>query len=306
MDNLLYLSYGGSSYADELIYSVLSALHKMGHERNGYRVIVYTDDPPAFGDLPVHIEPIDGQLLAEWAGPFDFNHRRKIFAVRDALQKFGGRLAYCDTDTYFFRHPRKLFARIRPGHTVMHISEYHLSDRPAHQLAASLEGHDFHSRTGHRWNITPATVMYNAGVIGLHESEISLLDEVVHLTDQIYPYVKIPTIEQFAFSVCFRHYTKLRQSYDIIHHYWPPASRALFREKLSQVLHNGSIPSYEDRFPQLLPDRPSLKVCPLQWGRQSLSQRLGVRLRFLLSRAAERAGLKDQLKQVAKWAGMSN
>src|SRR5262245_29116144 len=107
MDSLLYLSYGRGPHSDELVFSVLSALDMMGRESGSCRIIVYTDEPAAFVDLPVDIEPIGDALLTDWLGPFDYIHRRKILVIRDALQKFGGRLAYCDTDTYFFKHPRK-------------------------------------------------------------------------------------------------------------------------------------------------------------------------------------------------------
>src|SRR5262245_6852660 len=105
INNLVYLVYGPDGKIDELVYSVLSAFYKLGSETNNYRIIVYTDDADALGDLPVNIEPITSKLLADWAGPFDFNHRRKIFAIRNALEKFGSRLVYCDTDTYFLNRP---------------------------------------------------------------------------------------------------------------------------------------------------------------------------------------------------------
>jgi len=75
MNNLVYLSYGRGPHSDELTYSVLSALYMIGRKSDNYRVIVYTDDSASLRDLPVHIEPINCKLLADWAGPLDFNHR---------------------------------------------------------------------------------------------------------------------------------------------------------------------------------------------------------------------------------------
>src|SRR5215813_14582432 len=128
MNNLVYLVYGPDVQIDELVYCVRSTLYTLGPEAKNYRIIVYTDDPDALGELPVKIEPVGSKLLAEWAGPFDFNHRRKIFAIRNSLEKFGGRLVYCDTDTYFLDHPDKVFSRIRPGRTFMHLCEGYLND----------------------------------------------------------------------------------------------------------------------------------------------------------------------------------
>ena len=162
----MYLSYGQGPHVDQLIYSVLSTQQKLGLEQNNYRIIVYTDEPIA--GLPVLMEVVNEKTLADWAGPFNFNHRRKIFAIKDALQKFGGRLVYCDADTYFLKHPRKLFARIRPGHTVMHIKEGHLNHVHATDIAHFLRAHDLKHLSGARWNVTPDTPMFNAGVIGIH------------------------------------------------------------------------------------------------------------------------------------------
>jgi hypothetical protein len=301
MNNLVYLSYGQGPHVDQLIYAVLSALHMLGRESNDFRIIVYTDNPAVVSDLPVHIEPLNAKLLTEWAGPFDFNHRRKIFAIKDALQKFGGRLGYCDCDTYFLRHPGKFFARIRPGRTVMHIREGHLYDCQAGLVADFLQDHDLQNRAGQRWNITPDTLMFNAGVLGLHEADISLLDEVVHLTDQIYPHVRIHTIEQFAFSACFRHCTKLRQSYDIVHHYWPAPGRELFGQELRRVLHDPSISSEEERFRRLLPHQPRQS---LSHNRHSITMRR--RMYWVLRRWAKRIGIFNALKWVTKGAGIFN
>src|SRR5262249_19483372 len=284
---------GQGPHVDQLVYAVLSALHILGSDRNSYRIIVYTDHPAVLGDLPVNLEPLNAEVLTEWAGPFNFNHRRKIFAIKNALQKFGSRLVYCDADTYFLKHPRKMFARIRPGQTVMHIREGHLDYCHGGDIAAFLKEHDLRTIAGCRWNITPDTPMFNAGVVGLHEADISLLDEVAYLTDRIYPHVRIHSIEQFAFSACFHQCTKLRQSYDVVHHYWPPPSRGLFGVGLHRVLRDPSISSGEERFRRLLPHQP----------RQSINHNrhcVTIRQRMYLAvrRMAQRIGVLSTLRRV--------
>jgi hypothetical protein len=267
-------------------------------ETSDYRIVVYTDNPAALGHLPVHLEGLSETVLADWAGPFDFNHRRKIFAIKDALQKFGGRVVFCDADTYFLKHPRKIFARIRPGRTVMHMREGHLNYCHARDVAAFLEHHDLRTIAGHPWKISPDTPMFNSGVIGLHEADMLLLDEVVYLTDQIYPHVRIHTIEQFAFSACFAQYTKLRQSHDIIYHYWPV--REAFCKQLSRVFHDSAITSHEEWFRQLLPQRPSQSQRVLNRGTKNFKHRIRIRL----SQIAKRAHLFNALKTLVKQLGL--
>jgi hypothetical protein len=301
VDSLLYLSYGQGPHVDQLVYSVLSALHLVDREQNKCRIIVYTDDPDVLGDLPVHLERLNAKVLTEWGGPFGFIHRRKILAIKDALQKFGGRLGYCDCDTYFLKNPSKLFGRIHPGCTAMHIMEGNLYDSHAAPLGNFLRDHDLRHLSGQRWNITPDTPMFNAGVIGLHEADISMLDEVLHLTDQIYPHVRRDTIEQFAFSACFQQYTKLRQSYDIVHHYWPTPGRALFNEELRRVLGDPSISSQEERFRRLLPHQPCQGI---SYNRHSVTT--GRRMRRVISRVAQRNSVFQALKRMIAGAKSFN
>src|SRR5690242_15722082 len=113
MDNLVYLSYGQGAHLDELAYSIHSALYMLGCDRDSYRITVYTDDPRPLRHFPVNIESLTEKTLADWAGPFDFNHRRKIFAIKHALEELGGRLIYCDADTFFMKHPKRAFASVR-------------------------------------------------------------------------------------------------------------------------------------------------------------------------------------------------
>src|SRR5262249_8493194 len=218
-----------------------------------------------------------------------------IFAIRNALEKFGGRLVYCDTDTYFLDHPDKVFSRIRPGRTFMHLCEGYLNDSNGAGLREFLDRNKLSTITGKFWNITRDALMFNAGVIGMHEADIGLLEEVLHLTDQIYPHVKIHTIEQFAFSACLRQHTKLKEACDVICHYWPMPGRALFQEQLRRILHDPSIVSNEERYQQLLLHRPSQSQKILNRGSESLKDRAHI----ALWQVAKRIGVLDPLKKIA-------
>jgi len=302
MNNLVYLSYGQGPHIDELVFSVVSALHMIGPDSGDYRIVVYTDNPKILSDLPVQLELLSEKDLGEWAGPFAMNDRRKMFIVKNALQKLGGRIVFCDADTYFLKHPRKLFRRIRPGHTLLHIKEGHLPYCHAGELANFLESpHDLRTVTGRRWKLTQNTLMFNSGVIGMDEADISLLDEVIYLADQIYPNVRMRTVEQFAFGACFAQYTRLQESYDTIYHYWPMPQRVVFQEQLRRILHDPSIASYEERYCRLLPHRPSQSQKILNRGSESLKDRAHIALWEL----ANRAGVLDPLKRLLSRTGIA-
>jgi hypothetical protein len=301
MNTLVYLTYGQGPHVDELVFSLLSALHTIGPNRTEYQIIVYTDNQTTLGDLPVQVELIRDEDLVQWAGPFGMNDRRKMFVAKSALQKFGGRIAFCDADTYFLKHPRKLFRRIRPGHTVLHIREGHLPFCHADELVHFLESHDLRTINGARWNLTQNAVMFNSGVIGIDEANISLLDEVIHLADQIYPRVRIRTVEQFALGVCFRQFTTLRESYDIVYHYWPVPCRVPFQEQLRRVLHDRCIASDEERYRQLLRHRPAGIQKILNRGSETLMDRVHI----ALWKIAKDTGVLNSLKRFLSRRGIA-
>jgi hypothetical protein len=296
VDNIVYLCYGKGPHSAELRYSILVVLNLIGWNSEKYRIIVYTDDPSTTRDLPVHTQLLSPTILTDWAGPFGYIHRRKIMAIRDASLKFRSRLLFCDCDTFFMKHPREAFARIRPGHSLMHVGEFRLRDTAALKVTEPLKGVDLHNLAGRRWCLGPRTAMFNSGVIGLHEANISLLDEVVHLADQIYPRAPIWTIEQFAFSICLGACTRLHQAHDVVVHYWHPTYRTPFGQQLNGVLYDESI-SLNDRLRLLLPLRPNLKVHPFEWAPPSALRRIRSGIRFRVGRAAELTGLKEHLKR---------
>lgn len=282
MNNLVYLTYGQGPHIDELAYSVVSARYMSAVDNSKYRIVVYTDEPARCGDLPVEIEPIDSEHLTEWAGPFNFNHRRKIVAVKNALEKFGGRVALCDTDTYFVKPPSELFGRIRAGHTLIHAREGDLNSNNASGLRQFLKRHNLRTVAGKTWNITARTPMFNSGVIGIEETDITLLDEAIHLVDQIYAHVKIHTVEQFAIGACFDRRATLHEAFDVVCHYWPMPGRALFQEELRRLLHDPSIGSNEERFHRISACRP---VPRLDRPEPTLKQRLHFAFRRVKDRA---------------------
>jgi len=300
-NTLVYLIYGRGTHHDEAVYSMLSALDWIRQTPDDYRVVAYTDDPAALNPLPVQVEHIGPAILSDWHGPQRFNHRAKIAVARHALERFGGRMLLCDSDTWFVRHPGKAFARIGRGRSLLHVAEYRLGDRCARTLAESLAGHAFHDRSRARWVIGAPTVMFNSGAVGLHEADLAVLDEVLHLTDQIYAHVRLPTVEQLAFSVCLPRFTRVRQCYDVIHHYWPPDIRAEFNSSLARVLHEAPIPPRDEQYELLRPWAPKVPVQPLQWGRPRLARRLRARARHAIVRASELSGTRHSLRRVMTW-----
>ena len=238
--NLLYLSYGQGLHEQEVAFSLLSAWRWAEPGANEIRFLVYTDHPESFAGLPVTIELVPREQWDEWAGPFQFNHRRKIIALGHALQKYSGATVLLDGDTWFRKSPRLLFGRVGPGHAVMHIREGRLTEIKMPiplEMAGLLQRYRFTDSSGRVVEIPASSAIWNAGVVGMHPGDKGLLGEVLHLTDQMCAKSKLHILEQFAFSyVLEQRMVQLTEAADVVFHYWPPYLHEPFRLKLPRIM----------------------------------------------------------------------
>lgn len=236
---LAYLSYGDGVHVDETIFSILSALHWRDGSGPPVKIVVMTDTPQRFTGLGVTVETISQETLRAWLGPATYTHRRKLEAMKRALARYGGSVALVDGDTWFRQHPHKLFERIAPGKCCMHLLESKLIDSRTSSnksIADFLAHSKFYRLDGKEYKISPNAAMWNSGVIGLHSSDATRIEESLHLLDQLMPCASSAhTIEQFAVS-CILKDMDLKETSDIVFHYWPLRIRNSFRTILGNII----------------------------------------------------------------------
>jgi len=238
MKTLLYLSYGQGPHELEVIYSVYSARHRSPNSEN-LRIVIYTDHPDSFSSVPADVEFISTQQWNEWGGPQNFNHRRKILALQHAISSIAARVILVDGDTWWRGPADQVFDRICAGQTVMHIREGSIAEIKGPRIAelrSLIRGHQFELADGSAATIPADCQMWNAGVLGLHPDDASLLDDVIHLTDQFCSKSDLHILEQFAFSFLLQTRTQLREASDLVFHYWPPYLHTPFRNVLPGLL----------------------------------------------------------------------
>ncbi len=256
---LVYLSYGTGPHVDEIVYSILSVHHWIDPAESGIEIIVYTDSPAAFAGLGVTIVELDDARLREWSGPMNYAHRRKPMAMRDALARTGGRVAMIDGDTWFRQPPTALFDRIAPGRGILHICEYRLGyhdDAQSRVFAALLAGREWHDLSGRPIAIGDNPAMWNSGVIGIHASDAGLVDEALHLLDQLAEAAPdIHYTEQFAVGQCLAP-MQLTEAADTVFHYWPLHLKDPFKQRLAAVLAEGQGLPVRDRAHRAFAARP--------------------------------------------------
>lgn len=268
MHTLLYLSFGSGPHVNEVRFSVLSARRFLGARPQTCRVVVYTDSPAHFDGLAVEVIALSARELEEWSGPQQFFWRRKVRAVQDALVRFDAPCVYVDGDTYYQRSPEALFQRIGPGRTVMHVREGHLDRWMAKPIADYLAMRPtLLDRGGDPWPITEDTPMWNAGIVGVHPADAPLVDEVLHLVDQIYTGTGHVHSEQFSFGAVLQLRSALREAADVVQHYWAMERRAPFRQLLDAAFADGVDPARAEPLFTQLPAEP-FNV----WGRRRVKR----------------------------------
>lgn len=258
---LVFLSYGSKpSLLAETTYAVLSAARAAGGDPDT-GIVLYTDQPATYADLPARIRPITPAELEAWAGPHGYLHRRKMAVLDDALTTLGVPVALVDSDTWFRRSPSRLFERVAPGRSVLHLREGTLDQgrEPDRRFAAQVEGRTWTGLDGRPVTLGPGTPMWNSGVVGLHPDDAHLVREALHLTDQVYAeHRDLFTLEQLALSLFLDARTVVSPSSDVVYHYWHDIVRAPFHERLPTLLAETAGLPLPERMEMLHRARPRL------------------------------------------------
>src|SRR5580698_6170303 len=197
---LLFTSFGAGPHIDEVIFSASSAVLKR-RAAGGFRVVIYTDNSQPFQLLDAQVVKIDLEQSREWAGSRNFVHRRKICSLADALRRFNVPVAMADGDTYFRKPAERLFDRISPGHTLMHVCE----GKIGHLIALGYQRHQLASlrvqtATGETCQLNPEWKMWNTGIVGVHPADAKCVDRALSLSDAIQESTGHKNSEQIAFT----------------------------------------------------------------------------------------------------------
>lgn len=260
--SLVFLSYGDGINVDETIFSILSALYWLKNA-NSVHVIVLTDTPLRFADLGVTVDALTPERLQSWLGTGTYKHRRKLEAMRYALNTYGGSVALVDSDTWFRRSPADLLERIGPGRCCMHLMESKLIDSgtPTNiELADFLRRSAFQRLDGSTFTIHPNSPMWNSGVIGLHADDAIMIDQALNYLDQLDPCAAlVHTVEQFAVTQAFTP-MGIQETGDVVFHYWPDRVRKPFQHRVRSIVSSTENLPLADRTAATFIQRPQASL----------------------------------------------
>ncbi len=223
--NVVYQTYGKKEILYQTIYSIYSILDYT--KQYDFQIVIYTDQIQLLKNYFnafnfIKYELITPENMEEWRGAIKFHHRMKIEILKDCSKKYGGHILYLDGDTYFTKDIHFVFNDIKENQSVMHLPEHQLN-KTKDPLTKKL--YKFLKKTSikvknQEVKIDPNFIMWNAGVIGLHQKHHDLFDRIIEYTDALYSQYQKHIMEQFAVSYMLQTRTSLVRSDQIIEHYW--------------------------------------------------------------------------------------
>jgi hypothetical protein len=184
-------------------------------------------------DLDVEFVTVHPEILQSWTLNGRYGYRAKILVLRDALQK-SEKVILIDTDTYFTASASALDARIGVNQFLMHKFEYDLSDDPHFSALQHDPRHSY---------ISSHAKMFNSGVVGIHEGNADILDEVIQLNDEMLvsgDFGFTHAIEQLAFSLVFQKHGSISTCENVIDHYYG-LRRPFYRSQISKLIESRQI-----------------------------------------------------------------
>ncbi len=217
----VYMAYGGWQFRKQAVLSIRSLAEKMPAAS---KILVYTDRPGEFEDLPVEPRLITKSQIKSWKGPYGFSHRMKIELLMDLFSEAGCHLVYVDSDTFWTGGPESICEFLRQGYAVMHEREHKLSQAFFPQYLATIRKIDLLKNAGLPVAAPNPLWMFNAGILGLPSTmNPVLLEEVLRMCDLLSRSVpmKMEWVEQTAFSYIFQsHGMQIMTCPTALLHYW--------------------------------------------------------------------------------------
>ncbi|RZK32296.1 MAG: hypothetical protein EOO61_17055 [Hymenobacter sp.] len=288
---IAYLAYGLESTKYQAILSIYTLYHHVGEVSKDFLFVIYTDSDRRLldkylGELPVRLEILTKEQVKSFKGPDNYVFRLKPSIIKDYFSKYKQNLLYMDTDTFFLRDPTELLASITPGHSVMNVEEYNFVDagavEPLHwfTMRQGLKQSTY-TVNGEQVAVPLATMMWNAGIIGLAQADSKLLDLYISLTDEMFSRCKSFIVEQFVASYVLQLTTQVRSTGDYIDHYWPKAIKHTFNLRIPFFLKDNAAKTGKELYASAFAFAKECRTISTPY-QEPLATRINTRLKLIM------------------------
>lgn len=219
----IYVDYGYSNLDTlniELRYSLTSLLHLKSDAP--LDVVIYTDKPSRYRDLPVRIVDIASKTR-EFSLEGRYHHRIKPCVLLEEMKNSSNYCVMVDTDTFFENgFLEKLRRTINDSAVAMDL--FH-----GRNTFPALAGFSATLPHAGLYSYDPAnSVEYNSGLIAVDPSKhLPVIEDAIALIDAVLAQDKMKmTLEQIALSECLRvHQVQIVSMRPTFRHYYPSAHK---------------------------------------------------------------------------------
>ena len=258
MLNVVYLAFGPRRVVETTVFSALTVAEAARSSPEPWRLVVYTDQPDVFERYGVAAKFVPLADVRNAEGAPDYPHRVKILALRDCARRYDGGLLYLDGDTYFMRPADELFIRLGAARSVMHTRDLFLKDGALPELARVFRETEFSFPVLAAARSQSDVAMWNAGVVGVSESDKGIVDDVLQVADELFAVYSFHIVEQLAWSLTLAHHTEISPADDVILHYW--AAREELTHRIVKFVRASGALSAEERAASAFALRPQPSV----------------------------------------------
>jgi hypothetical protein len=217
----VYMAHGGWQFRKQAILSIFSLVEK-GPVPG--KILVYTDRPEEFENLPAEPVLLDKSRIKRWRGPYGYTHRMKMGLLRDLFGEAEGHVVFVDSDTFWTDGSIKVCEFLHDGCAVMHDREGVLSEGFFPQYLAALRKTEILKKEGIPVSAPKPVWIFNSGILGLPSTmNPDLLEETLRLCDFLCRDVPFTMewVEQVAFSYIFQNRgIKIKTCAADLLHYW--------------------------------------------------------------------------------------
>lgn len=218
--NIVYFVFGSNiNYYQQVIFSICTALV---NKEESDRIIVIAEEPTLFKLVAdfVTIIPINNDVINEWKGDYNFIFRTKIKALQLIAERYPDQhILYLDGDTFFYKSLTVLKQELYKGNCIMHVKEdalYQKKTKTEKKLWSKVKDKTFANIL-----VDKSINMWNAGVIGIPNTNFDLINVALQINDEICDNNALCfLVEQLSFSIVLEKQLKLNASDHVIGHYW--------------------------------------------------------------------------------------
>lgn len=222
MNYVTYIVYGDNDgYFTGARFSILTLL---AHNASAAQVLILTDRPSYFSDLPATVLELSAMQKRQWSldGRYHFRikNRGLAFVIEALKLDDSDKIVAVDTDGYFTSAISELFEKINPATSTIFRNEGAIREKKRFNVyKEALDGKTFTTPANNIYRLSPNAEMWGTLLWGFQIANKTILDTADDIMLCLLDVVNAHTIEPFALTEAIKADHSLFESKQYIKNY---------------------------------------------------------------------------------------